>query len=36
VAAAEVVRNVAAQSRQVVVPRPDNTLAALSAAGSAR
>ncbi len=35
-AAAEVVRGVAAQSRQVVVPRPDNTLAALSAAGSAR
>ncbi|MFY7940699.1 MAG: uroporphyrinogen-III C-methyltransferase [Burkholderiaceae bacterium] len=35
-AAADVVRGVAAQSRQVVVPRPDNTLAALSAAGSAR
>ena len=36
IAAVEVVRSVAAQSRQVVVPRPDNTLAALSAAGSAR
>lgn len=35
-AAVEVVRNVAAQSRQVVVPRPDNTLAALSAAGVTR
>lgn len=35
-AAAEVIRSVAAQSRQVVVPRPDNTLAALSAAGAAR
>ncbi len=35
-AAADVVRGVAAQSRQVVVPRPDNTLAALSAAGSSR
>ena len=35
-AAADVVRGVAAQSRQVLVPRPDNTLAALSAAGSAR
>ena len=34
--ASEVVRGVAAQSRQVVVPRPDNTLAALSAAGAAR
>jgi uroporphyrin-III C-methyltransferase len=34
--AAEVVRGVAAQSRQVVVPRPDNTLAALSAAGAVR
>jgi uroporphyrin-III C-methyltransferase len=34
--AADVVRGVATQSRQVVVPRPDNTLAALSAAGSAR
>jgi uroporphyrin-3 C-methyltransferase len=35
-AAADVVRSVAAQSRQVVVPRPDNTLAALSAAGVTR
>jgi uroporphyrin-III C-methyltransferase len=34
--ASEVVRGVAAQSRQVVVPRPDNTLAALSAAGASR
>jgi uroporphyrin-III C-methyltransferase len=34
--ASDVVRGVAAQSRQVVVPRPDNTLAALSAAGTAR
>lgn len=35
-AAAETVRSVASQARQVVVPRPDNTLAALSAAGTGR
>ncbi len=35
-AAAEAVRSVASQARQVVVPRPDNTLAALSAAGTGR
>jgi uroporphyrin-III C-methyltransferase len=34
--AVEAVRAVASQARQVVVPRPDNTLAALSAAGTAR
>jgi uroporphyrin-3 C-methyltransferase len=35
-AAAELVRQVAAQARQVNVPRPDETLAALAAAGAGR
>jgi uroporphyrin-III C-methyltransferase len=34
--AADAVRSVASQTLQVVVPRPDNTLAALSATGSIR
>jgi uroporphyrin-3 C-methyltransferase len=35
-AAAELVRQVAAQSRQVVLPRPDDTLAALAAVAAGR
>ena len=34
--AAELIRQVAAQSRQIGLPRPDNTLAALSAAAAGR
>jgi len=34
--AAELVKQVAAQSRQVILPRPDDTLAALAAAAAGR
>ena len=34
--AAELIKQVATQARQVGVPRPDDTLAALAAAGAGR